>query len=331
MKFCPVCQFESLVETHCPRDGTELQVKPVRDRLAGTVLKNAFRLEKKLAEGGMGSIYKATQLKGGPSVAVKILHPDSECLEEHSIRFMREAEILGQINHPNVVKLYDYGVTDQGLVFMVMEYLHGRTLDQVITARGKGIPVENTVAVLEESCHGVEAAHKIGLVHRDLKPDNIFVAKEKDGTAVVKVIDFGLAKPMEDERTALTLVGRVVGSAGFIAPEHILGSRDFQESSDIYALGAVLYFMLTGKKPYDGSDIKEIMTAQVHEKPPPMQLENEDVVEAFSPVVSKAMSRKPEKRYKSVPELLEAVEEALAWLEGEDTVVMDCRDYPFSE
>jgi serine/threonine-protein kinase len=296
-----------------------LRVKGPKDPLLGVMVKGAYRLDKKLAAGGMGAIYRATEVSTGRWVAVKLLLPGSEHLDEHVRRFTREAQTLERLRHRNVVELLDHGCTPTGTLFIVMEYLTGKTVEDVVP-EDRGIPVDAIVEIMEQACAGVGAAHKQRLVHRDLKPANIYLAQQPDKTALVKVIDFGLAKPMVDRETQLTSVGKVVGSAGFIAPEHILGSRDFQESSDIYGLGAVLYFMLTGRKPYDGNDIVSVMTAQVHEKPPPLNL-SPSMNDAFAPVVSRAMARKPEKRFRTTEDLLAEVHAALEYLDEDDTII----------
>jgi serine/threonine-protein kinase len=236
------------------------------------MLKGRYRLDEHVAHGGMGTIYKATQVTLNRTVAVKVLLEGLNDSEEHVARFRQEADLLSRIIHPNVVALQDYG-QEEGLLFMVMEFLEGQTLDGLVPAGG--LSLDASLAIMEEVCTGVGAAHAAGLIHRDLKPENIFMARQKDGRSFVKVIDFGLARAtasVQEAASELTMRGRVVGSAGFVAPEHITGSRDFAPASDIYALGATLYFALTGKTPHAGNDNVAIMTSQLRNIAPPLGL-----------------------------------------------------------
>jgi len=313
LKYCPTCNREVTEGSVCPADGTPVQIRVQqrKDPFIGALLGERWKLDKQIGQGGMGAIYRGTDIRTQEVSAVKVLHPESDAPEEHAARFKQETQLLAQLNHPNVVRMLDSGATAEGRMYLVMEYLQGRTLDEVVPE--EGIPVDSAVAVLEEICAGVKAAHARRLVHRDLKPENIFIARQPDGTAVVKVIDFGLAKQMKSdaEKTALTLAGKVVGSAGYVAPEHIVGGRVFTEQSDIYALGAIFYFMLTGRKPYQGESIANIMQAQIREKPPGLNLPEDHPAMAFEPVVRRAMTRAPEKRYLTTDALLAAVHQVL--------------------
>ncbi|MBI5498100.1 MAG: serine/threonine protein kinase [Deltaproteobacteria bacterium] len=304
MKTCPSCGYQSETGTHCPSDGTLLQGPPTPDRLVGTTLRGRYKLDQKLATGGMGSVYRATNVATGATVAVKVLLDALSESDEHVARFRQEAELLSRILHPNVVTLLDYGA-EGGTSFMVMEFLSGSSLEEVVPQGG--LEPDQALAILEEICAGVGAAHAAGLVHRDLKPENIIMAHQPDGRSVVKVIDFGLARPLQEaEALELTVTGRVVGSAGYVAPEHITGGRAFNSASDIYALGAVLYFLLTGRRPYDGDNIPAIMTAQLRGQLPPLDLPAGSRGALLEGVVKRAMNRDPSLRYPSTGHLLSA-------------------------
>jgi len=305
----------------CPADGTALRelAAPIRDPLQQRVLEGRYRLEGKVGEGGMGLVYRATRLQDGATVAIKILVERSGArANEDRKRFQREAQLLSQLNHPNLVALLDAGQADGGLLYLVMEYLEGRTLHEVVPDAGTG--AEAAAAIMEEVCAALGAAHKAGVVHRDLKPENVFIARQRDGSHVVKVIDFGLAKAMEtDESSRLTMTGKVVGSAGFIAPEHILGSREFTPASDIYALGGILFYMLTGHRPYAGESVAQVMEAQVKEKPPALGLPAGHEALVLEYTVRRAMSRKPEKRFSSTRDMQVSLQHAMKVLQRRRT------------
>ena len=323
MKVCPVCKLERVDGTHCPRDGTPLVAKRNKDPLEGRTLKGRWLLEARVGEGGMGLVYRCRDVRTDGVAAVKILQyrTDDEG-REHAARFAHETELLYRLQHPNIVQYLDSG-SERDLSFMVMEFLTGKTLQEAVP-RG-GLAYETAVDVLEEVCAALETAHKQLVIHRDMKPDNVFIAAQPDGSAVVKVIDFGLAKALEtDESAALTMTGKVVGSAGFIAPEHILGGRQFTPQSDVYALGGILFYMLTGRKPYHGQGVAQIMQAQVAERPPQLGLPEGHRSLLLEPVVRRAMSRSVEKRYATVADFLAAVHAAVrpTHLSSSTTVVL---------
>ncbi|MDA8017655.1 MAG: ABC transporter substrate-binding protein [Thermoanaerobaculia bacterium] len=273
MKFCPVCgkEYETgdlCTADVCAAEGVVLiQPQPSQaDLLIGRVLGDSYRIEEKIGEGGMGTVFRGVQIALQRDVAIKVILPGLQSTPSMIQRFYREARLLSQLNHPNVVSIIDFGHTADGLVFMVMELLVGATLDDLVESN-EGLDVPRIVALVRQICSGVSAAHRRGLVHRDLKPDNVFVVSGSTATEQVKLLDFGIARAMEVEgQTRLTQAGHLIGTPGFLAPEQIQG-EDADIRTDVYALGALLYYMVVGQRPYAGTTPQAIFARQLRELP----------------------------------------------------------------
>lgn len=277
MLHCPTCGrlFAADVKT-CPEDGATLRadatiaVPSLRDPLAGRVLDEKYRLDERLGEGGMGTVYHATHLLIDRPVAVKVLHPrfvEDEAAQE---RFRREARAAGRLQHTNAVTVTDFGRTSDGFVYIVMELLEGRNLREVLAFES---PLESrrAVALMLQVAAAVEAAHESGVIHRDLKPANIFIVQPKNAPPVVKVLDFGIAKLAADtvddsEQNALTQTGVMIGTPRYMSPEQCDGAH-LTPASDVYSLGIILYEMLTGKPPFSGPS--PLAVALQHSSKPP--------------------------------------------------------------
>ena len=308
MKFCPLCGEEYADVETCPVDGAVLiRASQDTDVLLGQVLKDSYRIEQQIGVGGMGTVYRAVQMPLGRDVAVKAMLPTLQSTPSLVQRFFQEAKLLSQLSHPNVVGIIDFGNTDTGMIYMVMEYLDGSTLRQIVP-RGEGLPLARTVGLMQQICAGVGAAHRCNLVHRDLKPDNIFVSRDAGGQEVVKVLDFGIARVLESEQhTRLTQTGLLMGTPGFIAPEQIESTSEADARSDVYALGAILYFMLTGRRPYHGATPHSILVQQLQEAP---SVDPGILSEPLAAVVLKAMHRDVDARYQSAEDIVVALAEA---------------------
>lgn len=312
MKYCPVCDREFEAGEQCPDDGTVLLEKKASlvEALVGTLLKNTYRIGDKLGQGGMGIVFRAEQLPLGRRVAVKVIHADEQASDSPIKRFYREAKQLSALSHPNIVHLIDFGNTGSGLIYFVMECLEGQPLDALVPAR-MPLPVADVGRWFEQICAGVGAAHTSGLIHRDLKPSNVFIARTSDGSDIVKLLDFGIAKSLDKQETSnLTKTGSIVGTVGYIAPELITGDGQPSVASDIYSLGGVLYFMLTGNQAYDGPSTRSILLKQLSAPPEPLDFERFGYPESFKQVVLKAMAIDPAARFKSTAELAQAVRAA---------------------
>ncbi|KAF0239593.1 MAG: branched-chain amino acid ABC transporter substrate-binding protein, partial [bacterium] len=226
-------------------------------------------------------------------------------------RFFREAKVLSKLKHPNIVSIFDFGVTETGICYMVMEYITGRTLGQIVS-KDNGLPIDVIVEVMEQVCSGVGAAHRENLIHRDLKPSNIFLADISGGKSSVKVLDFGIAKALgdfSDENNNLTKDGIILGTAGYVSPEQINELPDVDIRADIYALGAILYYMFTGNTPYKGK-IAEVITKQITQTISiTNKLERFKTFEGevLKPIISKAMSLNRDDRYQNTEEFFDTL------------------------
>ncbi|ABC28486.1 Serine/threonine protein kinase [Hahella chejuensis KCTC 2396] len=308
MKVCPICSTDFPQGDYCPADGATLVDKQRRDPLIGKMLKDMYRIESRLAEGGMSLVYVARQLSLDRLVVVKLLRAG---MDDHDFiqLFFREARIASQLNHPNVMHVIDFGNTDDGMMYLVVEYLRGENLSDLVEKRS-GLPLENVVWLLEQIGAGLQAAHQMNIVHRDLKPGNIIVARVSGDHSVAKLLDFGISKPLGEGDLKYTRLGMVMGTPGYLAPEQIEGARNIDKRADIYALGAILYFCITGERPYTGESPQDIMNRQCA-GPPPALRENrltDARNKALEPVILKAMALRPDDRYPDVQAMVRDIQ-----------------------
>ena len=285
--------------------------------LAGAVLKGAYHVQAKLGEGGMGTVYRGTQLSLGRAVAIKTLSPAVKLTDEAMQRFFREAKILSQLNHPNIVSIIDFGTATSGATpFIVMELLLGKPLDGYVRADNRP-PLRQVLNMMGQICAGIGAAHQADIIHRDLKPSNIFLVHVAGAAEpIVKVLDFGLAKPatkMPASGQAITQAGVGLGTCGFTAPEQLEGTAEPDERADVYGLGAILYFILTGRPPYQGETVNSVLVRQMTRPPDPIDFAALGLsgCDAIEPILLKAMSILPGDRYHSVAEFKGALEAIL--------------------
>ena len=241
------------------------------DPLVGTTVAGRYRIEGLLGSGGMGAVYRAEHVHMRKTVALKVLHREFVGVNEVVARFEREAIAAGRIEHPNVAPATDFGKLDDGSFYLVLEFVDGKSLRQLI-AEGP-IGWERAVAIARQVVSALVAAHAAGIVHRDLKPDNVMLVTQPDGTERVKVLDFGIARvtlsePQRDA-THLTKVGAVMGTVAYMSPEQALG-EEVDERTDLYALGVILHEMIAGRAPFDADTAAQILAKQITEAPPPL-------------------------------------------------------------
>src|SRR5437870_8666472 len=279
---CPRCgrQFSDDALT-CPDDLTPLQADttiadvPV-DPLIGLVFEGKYRLDERLGGGGMGTVYRASHLLIDRPVAIKVLSQRFVGDQTAQHRFRREARAAGRMQHPNAVSVNDFGTTEDGWLYIVMELLEGRTLRDLLAHEAPLDPAR-AVSFMLQACAAVGAAHDAKLIHRDLKPANIFIEQRPDLPAVVKVLDFGVAKFMveeleDDDYQTLTQVGAIIGTPRYMSPEQCTGLA-LTPASDVYSLGIILYEMLTGVTPFSADTPLAVAMKQVTEAPvPPREL-----------------------------------------------------------
>jgi eukaryotic-like serine/threonine-protein kinase len=277
-----------------------------RDLLGGQ-----FQILQKIGSGGMGAVYKAAQPAMNRMVAVKILHPKLANRKDLVSRFRREARAMSHLTHPNTVKVYLYGELDDGSLYIVMEYLEGRNLNQVVRKEGP-LACERAIPVLIQVCGALQEAHLQGIIHRDLKPENIFLSTNGGLKDYPKVLDFGLAKVTERElrpgSIMLTQEGMVFGTPEFMSPEQAQG-KTLDARSDIYSLATILYEVLTGKLPFDARTPMEYI--QFHVTKPPISIDErvpgKSFPEGLNAVLQKALEKKPENRYPTAAEFADAL------------------------
>src|SRR6202167_2986314 len=280
------------------------------DPLIGRLINDRFKITALIARGGMGKVYRAEQAPLGRVCAIKVLNPNyaGEHDPEFHKRFFLEASVASKLTHPNTVTIFDYGRTDDDIYYMAMEYLEGHTLHRAIREAGH-FPEERAAHIARQICRALREAHSLGVIHRDLKPANIFLVEHGDETDFVKVLDFGLVKNVSDNKTEdLTQTGLFMGSPKYMAPEQIRGDR-VDARTDIYALGIILYEMVTGKVPFDRPNSVNILMAHVNEEAPPLRQMNPNIQisPAFEETIMRCMAKDPETRFRSMDEVLAAL------------------------
>lgn len=260
-----------------------------------------FLLGDKLGVGGMGIVYRGTYEKTGQEVAVKVLSPQMSADKQVTKRFVREMEILKRLEHKNIVKYYGGG-SDDDQFYYAMEIMDGGSLDDYLKRR-KRLSWEQTIEVAKAVARGLEHAHNKGIVHRDLKPANLFLTK----SGKIKLGDFGIAR--DTERTALTAAGKTVGTYAYMAPEQIAGSPPVSRKTDLYALGCVMFQMLTGRVPFEAENAAEMLMQHLEMKPPRVSEHCPDCPVWLENVVSKLLSKEPEDRYYDARALRSALDD----------------------
>lgn len=272
----------------------------------GTVVDDRYEIESLLGVGGMSSVYRALDRNLNRVVALKMLHPHITEHRGSAERFLQEAKAEGLIRHPNVIGVYAVSATPEGLLYIVMDYLQGVSLAELI----KNGPLKDQNKALDlflQTCRGLEAAHEKGIVHRDLKPSNVMLV---DDGRTVKLVDFGIARLYSEHNAEqrLTKEGAVLGSPEYMSPEQCEG-QNVDARSDIYSMGCLIFEMLTGRVPFEGDNQIEIMCKHVSTPPPDVTASAPWAATAFDSIVAKCLSKEPAQRYASVTELREALEQ----------------------
>ncbi|MSO41829.1 MAG: serine/threonine protein kinase [Solirubrobacterales bacterium] len=286
----------------------------------GETISDRYQIEDRLGSGGMSSVFRATDTILERTVAVKILAEHLSDDERFVARFRREALAVAKLVHPNIVQVYDTGI-DAGRHYIVMEYVRGKSGAQILQSKGT-LPVETAVEIGVQACSGLDYAHRHGIIHRDVKPGNLMVIGGPaggGGDMSVKLADFGIARATE--QTRITQVGSVVGTAAYLAPEQARGD-EAAPSSDVYALGVVLYQFLTGRLPYEGASLAELAVRQQSEQPLPPSSYNDEVPQAVGEAVLVALESDPEARFAAAGELADALRRGL---DGESPASSEAR------
>ena len=276
--------------------------------LAGRVIADKYRIEAKLGAGGMGFVYRATRLLIDDEVAIKILH-SGVTDPRAGDRFQREARAAARLKHPNVVTIHDFGITDDGMQYLVMELVEGDSLRRIIEQQGVIVP-STAVEITRQVCDALDDAHQHNVIHRDIKPDNIVVKATVNGLWV-KVLDFGIAKLRDDLAGNLTQTGSILGTPHYMSPEQCLG-EELDSRSDIYSLGIVVYEMLTGTVPFHAPSSSAVVVQHVMQPPPALRSLNPAISPAIEFVVLNALNKQREARPQTAGSLARNLSSALS-------------------
>lgn len=281
-------------------------------QMVGKTIAGRFKITSLLGFGGMGAVYEAEQRNMRRSIALKVIPAHDPTT---TARFKREAMTISQLHHPNTVTVFDYGETDNGVLYLAMEMLSGQNLGDKIKSRGSLTPNE-AVHIATQVCRSLSEAHRAKIVHRDIKPDNIFLIRVDDDPNFVKVLDFGIAKIVQGEdNVELTGAGRIIGTPKYMSPEQILGET-VDQRSDIYSLGCIVFEMICGTPPFQDSNTTKLMIAHAQQAPPTFseRLPNDALAKIPGPleqVVRRALAKSPADRYRDTDEFRDALETAL--------------------
>jgi predicted ATPase/serine/threonine protein kinase len=302
---CSICgrTYEDATRL-CPIDGTPL--RPI-DPFVGQIVDAKYRIDRLIGRGGMGAVYRATQIALARTVAIKFLAPRSVPSSISDGRFHREARAIARLKHPNIVTVYDFGITSEGTAYLVLEYLAGRSLRDELRARGQ-LPASEAAPLVAQICAAAAAAHDAGIIHRDLKPDNVFVETTASGP-VVKVFDFGIAKLHGDSLSGnmdITQAGAYVGTPKYAAPEQA-DAREVDGRADVYAIGCLLYELIAGRAPFEARTAAGLMLKHATELPRPLREFVSEIPLALDSAILRALEKRPEDRFQSATEFAQSL------------------------
>jgi serine/threonine protein kinase len=273
----------------------------------GQVVAQKYRVDRFIGQGGMGVVVAGFHLELDQPVAIKFLLSEAGLHDEGAERFRREARAAAKIHSEHVARVFDIGLLDERVPYMVMELLHGHELEHEMERRGP-LPVGEAVGYMLQAIDAIAEAHAAGIVHRDLKPTNLFLAQRSDGSRIIKVLDFGISKSLGSGRpreVALTRTAAFVGSPLYMSPEQMRSARDVDARADVWALGAILYAMITGQLPHPGNSLPEVCVAVMNNTPRPLADFLADVPDGLQAILTKCLAKEPIHRYSSVAELAE--------------------------
>ncbi len=280
-----------------------------------------YRILRRLGVGGMGAVYLAEHPLIGKKVALKVIHRELAGNKEVIARFFNEARAVNKIGNEHIVEIHDFGQSDEGEHFYIMEYLEGRTLADVLQQE-RVLPVQRSLHITAQIAGGLAAAHSCGIIHRDLKPDNIMLLDRLGDHDFVKVLDFGLAKMIHDSASAkLTAAGVVLGTPQYMSPEACESKRDIDHRSDIYCLGILLFQMVTGQVPFEGQSMGEILVKHVSAAPPAPRALNPQIPPSVEQIILRCLAKLPDARFPTMKALRDALLDADSYLASSPPVM----------
>ncbi|HEY5961495.1 MAG TPA: serine/threonine-protein kinase, partial [Polyangiaceae bacterium] len=283
--------------------------RPIASQMReGYILAGKYRIERELGSGGMGTVVAARHLQLEEQVAIKFLLPAALEMPDAVERFMREAKAAVRIRSEHVVRVYDVGTLDDGAPYMVMEYLRGVDLCQWLQDH-ESVSIPDAVELILQVLEAVADAHAVGIIHRDLKPSNLFCVHRQDGLPFIKVLDFGISKVADSSRSqvAMTAPAAVMGSPLYMSPEQMRSAHNVDTRTDIWAIGIILYEMLTGIAPFDGVTLSEVCVRTAMLPPPPIRDRCPSLPLELEAVVLRCLKKDPNERYSNVAELAAAL------------------------
>ena len=313
MKYCPTCQKTYPADYNvCPADQTGLQ--SAHELQPGMIIRNKYQILERIGVGGMGVVYKVRHLTFNEVCAIKIVNDvisgDANFLQ----RFQKEAVVTRKLRHPNAVRVDDFDYTDDGRPFIVMELVEGKNIGEILQEQGR-FRVPRAVRITTQVAQALGVAHKLGVVHRDIKPGNILLTTDEQGQETAKVLDFGIAKLREaagDANSGMTMTGMVVGTPLYMSPEQFMGKKgdgEIDGRTDLYSLGVVLYQMVTAQLPFEGDTLYSLMMQHMQGtvKPPREVVPELNIPESLSRVILKAIDKSREQRFQTAEEFVAAL------------------------
>lgn len=313
MKLCLVCNFQTAEDQDiCPRDGSSM-VTVGDDPLLGMVVEGRYKIQSVIGQGSAGTVYKAVQELIGREVAIKVLHDYLVSDDEFIKRFRQEAKASSRLSHPNIITIYDFGLIPEGhRPYIAMDLLIGTPLSDLLSSVER-LSLEEAIPVFVQVCSALGEAHRQGVVHRDVKPENIVLVERSGQRLFPIVVDFGIARIVEESDAAkITRTGTVCGSPTYMSPEQCTSSK-VDHRSDIYSLGVVIYETLTGEVPFHSDELVRVMAMHLSDPPTPLNQVKPGLVfpEMLEEVVYKSLAKNPDQRYQSMEDFAAALEESV--------------------
>jgi serine/threonine-protein kinase len=281
----------------------------------GTVLAGRYRVERTVGQGSMGIVVEATDLTLQMRVALKVMSPERANNEEARKRFVREAQAVLKLTNEHVTRMYEVGSLADGVPFLVMEYLVGNTLEHLLFSSNGPLPVDVVLDWSLQALEGLAEAHRLGFVHRDVKPENLFLHEPPGQPPIVKVLDFGAVKELMSKMTKLTRTGSTMGSPAYMPPEQVRAEENIDQRADVWAMGVTMYELLTGKLPFGGESVPQTLAAILRDEHIPLRVHRPDAPVELEALIACAFEKDRQRRYPSCGEMLEALKAVRAKLQ----------------